>query len=144
MQKNSYYLKEFFIPIYNYTVYFFDFSNSTYADVVKLLTKHKFEYTELEEIKANLNRESINGAITIHALGERKIYVVMYKHTNIEEWFCTINHELYHVVNDILNYLGIKDDESGAYLYGYISKEFYKNGLYEYQIQETSSGGENS
>ena len=114
------------IPIFKYNITLIEIEDYyDYKIIGKELKRFHIPKETFDEI-INNTRNSLGGAITLNNKYALQIIVVIYKQCNEITRFGTINHEKRHVVDDIVNNLGIKDSETAAYLDGYISTRIFR------------------
>lgn len=94
------------------------------AEVEKACKKFGIEVTP--GMRENIMRNRKNGGDTYRLLTHRCIVVFFYPFTNPLEREGVMCHEKRHIEDRILEFFGVSDIESSAFLAGYLGEEFYK------------------
>ena len=112
-----------YIPIFHKYIHIIEVDNKKDApNVKKILKKLSVPTDILDEVDENIKNEYINGALTVANLPNHNILVILYEHDNEKEKINSIAHEQRHVVDDILEICNIEDNETGAYIAGYLAQ----------------------
>lgn len=112
-----------YIPIFHKYIHIIEVDNKKDAPNVKKILKKLLVPTDiLDEVDENIKNEYTNGALTVENLQNHNILVILYEHDNEKEKINSIAHEQRHVVADILEICNIEDNETGAYIAGYLAQ----------------------
>lgn len=120
----------FKIPIYNFSVDFAIIENSNdKIEIKKYLKSFGVTQNDMEYVIDNVEKSRVNGGSTFRRLGEKKFFIIIYECTDFCKYTNIVNHEKRHMVDLLIDYCGINDKESSAYLDGYISEFLCKKGI---------------
>ena len=115
-------IKKIRIDIYNWDVQFIYIQKSD-KNITKFGEYNNFLDKYILEINKNIIGEFCDGALTLSHFDQRETFVIIYPTLSNKMKIINISHEIRHIVDMITHHLEIEDDESAAYLTGYISGE---------------------
>lgn len=116
--------KKIHIPIYEFDVFLIQLEDVEDADAITRELK-KFKLVEMiQETVENLTDEVIEGGYTCFNGAAKEAVVVLYPTEHAEIYESTLDHEKRHVVDNILNWVGVHDYEAAAHLSGWLTTKF--------------------
>ena len=122
-------VSKLFIPIYEWKVTMVEVESPEDAiPITRMLKKINTDQEVIDEVNDKVKRE-VNAGVTFTCWNIKQFLVIIYKNKNLVEKYNTIYHELRHVVDDILDFTKIKDNEAAAYLQGYVISNILKDRL---------------
>lgn len=107
--------------------YFFANDENDHADLLRFLKKYDTPLTnpQVERQLRGVEQGRVNGGLTFFN-GERLMLVVVTLQDSAAEFWSTVVHENRHVVDMLCEKLNIEDDETSAYLEGYLMKRLFE------------------
>lgn len=119
-------IKKVKIPIYEINVTFIELDKDDSNDcVLSYLGKVKADDDEVEIIRDNIKSKAKNGGVTYFNRNLHEMLLIIFPSSSDKQRRNTINHELYHVVDNVGNCCNLECAESRAYLQGYLSEILY-------------------
>lgn len=117
------------IPIFDHKLTWIQIESKVDANNVRLrstLTEINFDNEAKADVIGKIERDEYNGGDTYRNGSIKQIAVIIYRCTTIKQLINTINHEKRHAVDRVLEYCGVEDEETAAYIDGYISEQLVK------------------
>lgn len=118
--------KSFNIPIYDFDVVMVEVEGVGDVEPLRrLLRKHGRADDIEKDVLGAIEEGSYDGGWTLSALGHRLFYVILLPMSSDERRLSVLAHEKRHVEDDLLDFCGIEDKESAAYLAGYLQGKMF-------------------
>lgn len=116
--------KKIHIPIYEFDVIMYQLEDvNDVGSIAKALKR--LNITEMiQEVTDNLTDEVIEGGFTCFNGPAKLAVVVLYPTEYGEMYESTLDHEKRHVVDHVLDWVGVHDYEAAAYLSGWLTTKF--------------------
>lgn len=116
--------KKIHIPIYEFDVVLYQLEDVEDADAITKALR-RFNITEMiQEVTDNLSDEVLEGGFTCFNGPAKLSVVVLYPTEYGDTYEATLDHEKRHVVDRILEWVGVNDYEAAAYLSGWLTTKF--------------------
>ena len=114
------------IPIYGFKLTYIQIEGKEEAkDIKSVLTRLKISKKDIDRVYDNIVRAAVNGGETYILPRKREMLVLIYEHDSEKARRNTVNHELRHVVDRIMEWGSINDTEAAAFLQGWLSVKIY-------------------
>jgi hypothetical protein len=116
--------KKIHIPIYEFDVILYQLEDANDVGPIAKALK-RLNITEMiQEVTDNLTDEVIEGGFTCFNGPAKLAVVVLYPTEYGEMYESTLDHEKRHVVDHVLDWVGVHDYEAAAYLSGWLTTKF--------------------
>jgi hypothetical protein len=116
----------FKIPIFDFAVTWIEVEDKNDADKVsKECKKLNIPSNSIHPVMDYIRRDCMDGGETYRNMELKEFLVIIYLCKDEKKRREVVNHEKRHIEDRILEYLGINDMETAAYLAGYISRFIY-------------------
>lgn len=86
-----------------------------------------YHIPDLENAVKQVETDSWDGGKTYTNRNCRAILMIIFRHETKSGFIRTLNHEKRHMIDDILEWHGIKDKEAAGYLDGWVSETLYNH-----------------
>lgn len=118
---------KFAVPIYNVDVLLIQVKSKEDLEDVKKTIKWINPTEEIvTEIATNTENEDVNGGILVRNEGWKRFLCLFYPFTSSKNKTETYAHEKRHLEDRIMDLCEVHDEESAAYLAGYLGVKFRK------------------
>lgn len=116
--------KKIHVPIYEFDVIIYQLEDVEDAEAIAKALK-KLNVTEMiPEVVGNLTDEVLEGGFTCFNGPAKLSVVVFYPTEDATVYEATVDHEKRHVVDNMLEWVGVNDHEAAAYLSGWLTTKF--------------------
>ena len=116
--------KKIHIPIYEFDVIIYQLEDVNDVNPISKALK-RLNITEMiQEVTDNLTAEVIEGGFTCFNGPAKLAVVVLYPTEYGDIYKSTLDHEKRHVVDHVLDWVGVHDYEAAAYLSGWLTTRF--------------------
>ncbi len=115
-------IKELTIDIFEWDIAFI-FLDSKDKNINKIGKKYNLLKEDIIEVNENLKDKILGAGLTLTNFTRKRTIVIVYPSVNNKDRLNTTSHEVRHTVDRITEFSDVNDNETSAYMTGYIMGE---------------------